>query len=47
MGKINGIFFSHIGLRDRIFLQDDIEEGDSRVISEQLQIDHAVISMMR
>ncbi|XP_022318824.1 E3 ubiquitin-protein ligase RNF14-like [Crassostrea virginica] len=37
----------HIGLRDRIFLQDDIEEGDSRVISEQLQIDHAVISMMR
>lgn len=38
---------NHLGLRNRIFLQDDLDEGDSRVISEQMPIEEAFTSMIR
>ncbi|XP_062589705.1 E3 ubiquitin-protein ligase RNF14-like [Saccostrea cucullata] len=37
----------HLGLRDKVLLQDDFEDGDTRVISDYMQIEEAVTSIMR
>ncbi|XP_048761210.2 E3 ubiquitin-protein ligase RNF14-like isoform X2 [Ostrea edulis] len=38
----------HLGLRDRILLQtDDVEDSDNRVLSECMQIEEAVTSILR
>ncbi|XP_061175759.1 E3 ubiquitin-protein ligase RNF14-like [Saccostrea echinata] len=37
----------YLGLRDKVLLQDDFEDGDNRVISDHMQIEEAVTNIMR